>query len=120
MALLELRLKEMGIVSEWKAFGAFAVEWLGVSADAMPLFESGRSWSNKAERICRLVLESGNFGHNKNNSYRSKYPLLVEKSITFFRRLGEYVRLFFVFPADAPRFFVTYVRRRIKAVVANR
>ena len=29
-AKLEGRLREMGIVSEWKAFGAFAVEYLGL------------------------------------------------------------------------------------------
>ena len=117
LALLERRLMEMGIVSEWQAFGAFAVEWLGMPVEAMPLFTAGISWSRKACRICHVVLEAGNFGHNKDNSYRSKYPELVEKSITFFRRLGEYGRLFLIFPADAPRFFVTYVGRRTKAAV---
>ena len=115
--LLERRLKEMGIISEWKAFGAFAVEWLGMPVEAMPLYENGQSWSEKAERICRVVLEAGNFGHNKDNSYRSKYPLLVEKSITFFRRFGEFLRFFAIFPGDAPRFFVTYVRRRGEAAL---
>ena len=138
--LLERRLKEMGIVSEWKAFGAFAVSYLGMPQEAIPLLyenddSAGSSqvnenvnlkpetWNLKpslrrnARRICRVVLEAGNFGHNKDNSYRSKYPKLVEKSITFFRRLGEYGRLFLIFPADAPKFFVTYVGRRTKAVI---
>lgn len=117
LALLERRLREMGIVSEWKAFGAFAVEYLGMPRKAMPLLEEGGSWSRKARRICRVVMEAGNFGHNKDNSYRSKYSKLVEKSITFFRRLGEYTRLVAIFPVDAPRLFVTYVRRRTKAVM---
>ena len=78
------------------------------------------SLRRKARRICRVVVEAGNFGHNKDNSYRSKYPRLVEKSITFSHRLGEYGRLFLIFPADAPRFFVTYVGRRTKAVVECR
>ena len=138
--LLERRLKEMGIVSEWKAFGAFAVEYLGMPQEAIPLLcenddSAGSSQVNenvnlkpetlclklslrrKARRICRVVMEAGNFGHNKDNSYRSKYPKLVEKSITFFRRLGEYGRLFLIFPADAPKFFVTYLGRRTKAVI---
>lgn len=115
--LLEQRLCEMGIVSEWKAFGAFAVDYLGMPVEAMPLYEAGRKWSRKADGICRIVLDAGNFGHNKDNSYRSRYPKLVEKSITFFRRLGEYVRLFAIFPGDAPGFFVTYVRRRVKATL---
>ena len=138
--LLLRRLQEMGIVSEWKAFGAFAVEYLGLPftlyrllllEDDVNLNDNENqnvnlkpeTWNlkpsllRKARRICRVVLEAGNFGHNKDNSYRSKYPKLVEKSITFFRRLGEYARLFAIFPADTPRFFVTYVGRRMKAVI---
>ena len=130
--LLLRLLQEMGIVSEWKAFGAFAVEWLGMPQEAVPLVGEDQNenvnlkpetWNlkpslrRKARRICRVVLEAGNFGHSKDNSYRSKYPKLVKKSITFFRRLGEYGRLFLIFPADAPRFFVTYVGRRTRAVM---
>lgn len=107
----------MGIVSEWQAFGTFAVEWLGMLVVAMPLYSPEASWRRWAKRICRVVLDAGNFGHNKDNSYRSKYQKLVEKSITFFRRLCEYARLFAIFPADAPRFFVTYVGRRTKAAM---
>ena len=135
--LLERRLREMGIVSEWQAFGAFAVEYLGLpfTVYRLLLLEDDvnlnlndnenvnlklETWNlkpslrRKARRICRVVMEAGNFGHNKDNSYRSKYPKLVEKSITFFRRLGEYARLIAIFPMDAPRFFVTYVGRRTK------
>lgn len=115
--LLKYRLSNMGIESEWKAFAAFAVDYLGMPAEAMPLYDTGRKWSHKARRICRVVLDAGNFGHNKDNSYRSKYPLLVEKTITFFRRLGEYMRLCTIFPCDAPKFFVTYVCRRVKATI---
>ena len=115
--LLERRLSGMGIVAEWKAFAAFAVDYLEMPAEAMPLYDARRKWSRKAHRICLVVLDAGNFGHNKDNSYRTKYPLLVEKTITFFRRLGEYVRLCTIFPCDAPRFFVTYVCRRVKATI---
>lgn len=107
----------MGIVAEWQAFGAFAVEWLGMPEEAMPFFERGRSGSRKARQICRIALDAGNFGHNKDNAYRMKYPKLLEKAITFFRRLGEYTRLLAIFPADTPRFFVTYVRRRVRATL---
>lgn len=115
--LLVRRLREMGIVSEWKAFSAFAVGWLGMPVEAMPLYSPDAKWRRKARRICRVIMDSGNFGYNKDNSYRTKYPLLVEKSITFFRRLWENARLFVIFPGDAPRFFVTYVLRRVKATL---
>ena len=104
-------------MSEWKAFGAFAVEWLGMPVDAMPMYSPNAKWQRKARRICRVVLDAGNFGHNKDYSYRTKYPLLIEKSITFFRRLWEYARLFAIFPGDAPGFFVTYVLRRLRATL---
>ena len=115
--LLEHRLSGMGIETEWKAFAAFAVNYLGMPAEAMPLYDAGLKWSRKARRICRVVLDAGNFGHNKDNTYRAKYPLLVEKAITFFRRLGEYMRLCTIFPCDAPMFFATYVCRRVKATI---
>lgn len=38
MGLLEARLKEMGLVSVWKTFGAFAVEYLEMPGEAMPLY----------------------------------------------------------------------------------
>ena len=38
VGLLEARLNEMGLVSVWKAFGAFAVEYLGMPGEAMPLY----------------------------------------------------------------------------------
>lgn len=113
--LLEMRLHEMGIMSEWKAFGAFAVEYLGMPEEAMPLYTKSSSLTRKARRICRIVLDAGNFGHNKDNSYRSRYPKLVEKSLTFWRRLGEFVRLSMIFPLDAPSFFWNYVSKKVKA-----
>ena len=87
--------------------------------EGVPLAAGGgvRVWTNDGADVPLPSPdnEAGNFGHNKDNSYRSKYPKLVEKSITFFRRFGEYARLFAIFPADAPKFFVTYVGRRTKA-----
>ena len=35
LRLLELRIRKMGLMSEWKAFGAFAVEYLGMPKEAM-------------------------------------------------------------------------------------
>ncbi len=121
VTLLEQRLHEMGIMAEWKAFAAFAVKYLGMPMEAMPLYDEkdnlNTSLKRKADRICKYVMISGNFGHNKDNSYRSKYPRLIEKSITFFRRLGEALSLFTIFPTHTPAFFITYVRGRAKAVM---
>ena len=78
----------MGLMPEWKGFAALAVGYLGMPADAMPLYSDAPKYRRKADRICCLVLQTGNMGHNIDQSYRTKYPGLVAKVITFFRRLG--------------------------------
>ena len=117
VGLLEGRLTAMGLLSEWRAFGAFAVEYLGMPEAAMPLYSGAVKWRRRARRIRDRILYTGNFGHNKDESYRTRYPWLVEKGITFFRRFAEFVRVSAIFPKDAPGFFLTYVWRRVRAVV---
>lgn len=113
--LLESRLKDMDLMPEWKGFASFAVNYLGMSVDDMPLYTNIPKYRRKADRICRLILRTGNMGHNIDQSYRTKYPGLVAKVITFFRRLGEFVRLTVIFPENAIAFWATYVIRRTKA-----
>ena len=114
---LKLRIKAMGLMMEWKAFAAFSVDYLGIPFEAMPLYSSAKCYRNKAKRICNLILEMGNFGQNKDESYRSRYPRFIEKTITFFRRFVEFVRISTIFPSNAPKFFLTYVLKRVKAMV---
>ena len=113
--LLGRRLQEMGLLSEWKAFACFAVDRLGMPEESMPFYAVSARLSRKARRIGRLILKTGNFGHNQDQRYRRRYSGLTEKSITFFRRFGEFLRLTAIFPGNAPRFFLTYVTRRTKA-----
>lgn len=115
--LLETRLKEMGMMTEWKTFATFAVEWLGMPEEAMPFYSAVSRFTSKAERVCKLILEAGNFGHNKDSSYRTKYTKMIGYVITFWRRLVEFVRLTAIFPGNAPRFFVAYVFGRTRAVL---
>ena len=120
VSLLESRLRGMGLMPEWKGFAALAVGYLGMPADAMPLYSDAPKYRRKADRICRLVLQTGNMGHNIDQSYRTKYPGLVAKVITFFRRLGGFVRLMTIFPENEVAFFVTYVFRRTKAALGGK
>lgn len=108
--LLESRLKYARLMSEWKAFGAFAIEYLGMPVDAVPLFdirslkEDGRL-KRKADCILEFVLECGNFGHNRDLSYYSKYSYLVRKVISLRHRCGNFIRHARIFPLDSFRFF---------------
>ena len=104
-ALLEQRLRKMGLMSEWKVFGAFAVEYLGMPLEAMPLLNENDNLRKKAARICSFVMEVGNFGHNRDTSYYSKYPFLVRKAISMGWRIGDLFRHAHIFPLDSIRFF---------------
>lgn len=117
VSLLRQRLKKMGLMVEWKAFGAFAVEYLGMPCEAVPFYSADKRWKRKASLICRQIIQTGNFGHNKDASYRDKYPYLIQKCITFFLRIGEFLQLAVIFPGNAPKFFFTYVFRRVKATL---
>ena len=114
-SLLEYRLNQMRLMSEWKAFAAFAVNALGMSADAMPLFESNPRWSRKASRIQSFILEVGNFGQNRDMKYYKKYPYLVRKTISFCRRSGDVFRHMFIFPLDSLRFFPSIVFQGLRS-----
>lgn len=102
--LLESRLQRMGLMTEWKAFGAFAVDYLGMPVDAMPLYSVDAKWKRKAVRICSFVLEVGNFGHNRDTSYYGKYPFFIRKVISMGWRIGDLVRHARIFPLDSLRF----------------
>ena len=105
LAKLEYRLKKMHLVSEWKAFAAFAVDYLGMPGDAMPLFDSSSKWRKKARKICSFMLSVGNFGHNRDFSYYLKYPYLIRKIVSMNRRIKDIIRHAGIFPLDSFRFF---------------
>ena len=115
--LLENRLREMGLVSEWKAFAALAVDSLGMPVNAMPLYDSGCRWSRKASRIQSFILEVGNFGQNRDMSYFEKYPYVIRKVISFGRRCGDLCRHFRIFPLDSIRFFPSIVFQGVTSAV---
>ena len=117
--LLESRIKIMGLMSEWKAFGALAIEYLGFPKDSMPLLDVRSKkedvrWRKKADRLMELVLESGNFGHNKDLSYRTRYSGMTYKIVAAWRRFLDFCRFAAIFPLDAPLFFVTYVMGKVQ------
>lgn len=102
--LLEGRIKRAGLMTAWKAFGAYAVDYLGMPTEAMPFYSSSRRWSRKARRINKFILHVGNMGHNR-NCYYSKYPYLVRKCFSMARRIGDLINHASVFPLDSLRFF---------------
>lgn len=106
---LESRLKVAGVMSEWRAFAALAVDWLGIPVEAMPLYSSDKKWSHKAERIMAFVIESGNFGH-KRYVAGGKLSAIWQKSRDFARHAQ-------IFPLDSIKFYFYFVWDGIKVAM---
>lgn len=101
--LLESRIREMGLMTEWKAFAALAVRDLGMPENSMPLYSSDSKWLRKADKIRDIIIETGNFGHNHDNSYYQKHSFLVYKAISLWRNTKDSFRHMMIFPMDALR-----------------
>lgn len=108
--LLESRIQKMGIMTEWKAFAALAVEHLGMPVEAMPLYSDDKRWEKKSEKILDFIFEAGNFGHNRDDSYANKYPPIIRKLISFGRHNRDSVRYFPIFPLDAVKSWWNIIR----------
>lgn len=114
---LESRLKRVCIMTEWKAFGTFAVNYLGMPIEAMPFLNVNEctSLKKKADRICRFIMEVGNFGHNRDTSYYGKYPFVVRKTISAWRRTKDLFHHIMIFPLDSLRFFPNIIWNGMKS-----
>ena len=99
--LLESRIRQMGLMSEWKAFAALAVDWLGMPIEAIPLYSYDRKWSKKAEKIIEFVLETGNFGHNREAA--------SGKVGSTWNKMKDFARHTRLFPLDSIKFFFHFV-----------
>ncbi len=82
--LLGIRLREMGLMSEWKVFGAMAVDSLGLPRYAMPFYDA--AFRMKGAIALKRVMKSGNFGHNNDLSYRARYTGKSYQLIAVWRR----------------------------------
>lgn len=118
--LLESRIRKMSLMSEWKAFAAFVVKWLGMPVEAMPLFEDidnhNVNLDKKADKICKFVLEVGNFGHKQRRDY-SGMSYLKRKFVSVWGRLSDMLRHFQLFPKDSIVFFGGVLRSGLHAAV---
>ena len=115
MALLEKRLQEMGVMTEWKAFGSLAVEYLGMPIEAMPFYDS--NYKNKGGRALDFILETGSFGYNRHINETYKYPVIVRKLISLCRHTWDGIRYFRMFPMDAIKIWFEMIGTRIYVAI---
>ena len=103
--LLEQRIKSAGLMSEWKAFYNLASRYLGMPDFGSGLMVHDSRYDKKADKICEFILEVGNFGHNRDNSYFQKHSYFVQKCISAWRRVKDLCRHATIFPVSSVRFF---------------
>ena len=100
---LESRLKSMGMMSEWRAFGMYAVEYLGMPEEAMPFYADDEKWKRKARRIHLFIMKTGNMGHNREGKKKND-SLLLKKMKATRRRCCDLANHLMIFPLDTFRF----------------
>lgn len=101
MRLLESRLISMKLMSEWKVFRALAVNWLGMPQERVPFYSPAKGWGRKAKRVISFVLQTGNFGHNRDNDYYQNSNAIIKGIRSFWRHTCDSVRHTFIFPLDS-------------------
>lgn len=118
---IESRIRRMGLMSEWRTFGAFAVDYLGMPVEAIPILNDNHNdnanLKRKAERIKDFILMSGNFGHNRDMSYFSKYPYLIRKCCSMWMRVRDLINHVMIFPMDSLRFFPRIMFNGLRSAV---
>lgn len=100
-SLLEKRIQKAGIMSEWKAFAALAVDWLGMPSDTIPFYSSSHKWSRKGKRVLSFILETGNFGHKIITERTEKRMFIVSKLNSLLNNTRDSINHLFIFPLDS-------------------
>ena len=96
--LLERRLIATDILFEWRTMAAMTVKYMGMTPSSIPLYAEGSVPVWKTKLLMSLIIETGNFGHNRDMSYKKKYPYLIRLAISFLRNTKYDLRCFLLFP----------------------
>ena len=115
--LLISSLKEAGVMSEWKAFGAFAVDYLGMPAEVFPLYSNAMKWKTKANRILTCIMNTGNFGCKVDNSFRKEKLFLAKKIFALWRYIRETFTHAQIFPMDSLKVFYSMFMSGMKTTL---
>lgn len=108
-------LERMGLVSEWKAFVAFLVNYLSLLEQEAPLYDS--KYINQADRIWEYVRKTGNFGKNKSRRYGINSSYLLRKAESLIRNASCFINHIRLFPSDSIKFFGYYFVQGINTAI---
>ena len=106
------RLERMKLVSEWKAFITFLVNYLGLPEQEAPLYDD--KYTKQADRIWKYIRKTGNFGKNKSRRYGTNSSYLLRKAESLIRNTNSFADHIQLFPADSFKFFWYYFATGIR------
>ena len=115
--LLKHWINQMGLMTEWKAFAALVVEYLGMPKEKMPFYSEEKRWKRKAKDIMSFVMKTGNFGRNRDTSYARKYPYLEVKAISLWRHTKDTLHFIKIFPIDAIKLYSELLVQRTAVAI---
>ena len=107
-ALLENRLTKMGILTEWKTFVGFLVDYLGLPEEEAPLYDT--RYRSKTGKLWAYIERVGNFGKKRGLRDRSKDPYLIRKVESMFVNSQDFLHHISIFPLDSLKFYWYYLR----------
>ena len=107
-------LEDLGILEEWKGCAAFVVSFLGVPAEKVPLYDP--KYGKRGARLCRVVLDGGNFCVNFITPGKAERKLLLRKLTSFGEMSRQHARLFRIFPKGVLRTHVHKLRGGLKRI----
>ena len=115
--LLEVRLRRAGVIKEWKAFAAFAVEYLGVPVEDMPLYDSSDCWKRKGKRISSYIIEEGRMAQERDLSFYGKKSYMMQKVLSMKLKCENLLKIFSIFPGSCVRYFPYIVFNGLRSTV---
>ena len=114
--LLERRLIIMGLMTEWWSFSELAICYLGLPMEAMPLCNNRGKWKRKSNRILSFIMETGNFGHTRDLSYRQVSSATRRRFETFLHISSDTIKRYSIFPFDSLRVWCLKMMHGLKMV----
>ena len=104
---LETDIKKLGLLREWQTFGCFAVKYLGLPEEEMPMYNN--KYTKKADKIRDFLIASGNFGKSRGYRDYSKDCYITRKAKSLFIKGGYIINFLPVFPGNTIRFFFIFL-----------
>ena len=110
-------LERMGLLKQWKIFGSIAVDKLGLPVEEYPFYD--KKYSRLKEKVFRLVMLEGNFGHENMKTHNRPNGYLRGKLYSLAFRAKRNMRVLFLFPKDSLRHIGRVIYKGVWVVLVD-